>query len=70
MLRKMLPAILFHSNSPNLFKFISTGDEVKVSNTLCIAFLSVIHVVKRSALIMFTSEIIAFYVTKYWLYLI
>lgn len=41
MLRKML-AILFHSNSPNLFKFISagkyTGDELNMSNTVVLHF--------------------------------
>lgn len=73
---KMFPAILFHSNSPDLFKLISAR---KNENTLyrwwvdfvkytCIAFLSIIHVVKRSALIMFTSKIFVFYVTKYLLY--
>lgn len=73
---KMFPAILFHSNSPDLFKLISAR---KNENTLyrwrvdcvkytCIAFLSIIHVVKRSALIMFTSKIIVLYVTKYLLY--
>lgn len=42
MLIKMLSAILFHSNSPNLFKFISagkyTGDELNVSNTIVLHF--------------------------------
>lgn len=46
----MLLALLFYSNSPDIFKLISarkcTGDELIVLNILVLHFLSIIHDVK------------------------